>query len=202
MILHEYFHGFQFKHQSYFDYFNRVVAYFPEDSLQQISSRNKWFAESIHKENERLLDALKAKDFVTRNAYLDTFFLLREDRRERTKSILKLDITPFEMMYETSEGTARYCEYQLYKNFSTSKPDYKLVKSDTSFHNYNYYRHYDINNDTWLFDTKKTKYFYAIGFNLVRLLDKLKIEYKTILFQTEGLTIEEILKDNYKKNGS
>ena len=87
-------------------------------------------------------------------------------------------------------------------NFTRLRSDYKLVKSDTSFHNYTYYRNYDINNDAWLFDTKKTKYFYAIGFNLVRLLDKLGIEYKPILFQTEGLTLEKILKDNYKKNGS
>jgi hypothetical protein len=200
MILHEYFHGFQFKHPPYLRYFTKTIAIFPEDSLQQIALANKWFAESIDKENEKLLGALNAKNDSTIKLQIDSFFLLRSNRREKTRALLKLDITAFEKMYETSEGTARYCEYQLYKNFATLKPDYKLVKSDTSYQRYTYYSNYDINNDAWLFDTKRTKYYYAIGFNLVRLLTKLNIPYQSILFNQEGLTLEELLQSNYHKS--
>ena len=50
-----------------------------------------------------------------------------------------------------------------------------------------------IENDKWLYLTEKTTYFYAVGFNLARLLDKLNIEYKTNLFKQGGLSLEDIL---------
>ena len=91
------------------------------------------------------------------------------------------------------EGTARYVEFSLYNKFSTSQPDYKLSKSDTSFKSFKKFRNYKIENDKWLYLTEKTNYFYAVGFNLARLLDKLKLEYKTKLFKQGGLSLEAIL---------
>ena len=47
-------------------------------------------------------------------------------------------------------------------------------------------------NDPWLYTTGKS-YFYATGFNMVRLLDKLGIEYKIELFNKGELSLEQLL---------
>jgi len=109
---------------------------------------------------------------------------------------------PIEQSYETMEGTARYVEYSLYSNFAGKKPNNNLLKTDSSYHSYQYFRNYNIEKDQWLYLSDKTNYFYATGFNLVRLLDKLKIKYKTRLFNEGGLSLEQILKQmQAKKTG-
>ena len=193
MIIHEYFHGFQFKHQTYMDYYEKNIVKIQPDSLTTIYKNNFWFKKSIDKENETLLKAIKESDKAKTEQLIETFFKIRNQRRRETKQRLKLDIANYEKCYETMEGTARYVEFSLYNKFSTSQPDYKLSKSDTSFKSFKKFRNYKIENDKWLYLTEKTNYFYAVGFNLARLLDKLKLEYKTKLFKQGGLSLEAIL---------
>lgn len=201
MIIHEYFHGFQYKHAAFLDYFEKNVVNIPADSLKKIYKSNKWFKESIDKENDILLAAINSNDNNEIKKFIDTFFQLREQRRLLTKQRLSFDIRTIEKTYETMEGTARYVEYNLYSIFATKRPDSKLIKSDTSYQSYNYFRKFKIENDQWLYQTRKTTYFYATGFNIARLLDKLKIEYKLRLFNESDLSLEEILKTDFKKNG-
>jgi hypothetical protein len=92
-------------------------------------------------------------------------------------------------------GTARQVEYSLYSHFSKKEPNNQLIKSDTSYHSYQYFQNYTIENDEWLYLSYKTPYFYATGFNLTRLLDKLKIDYKTLLFKKGDLSLDQILKE-------
>jgi hypothetical protein len=201
MIMHEYFHGFQYKHQTYMDYYEKNIVQIQPDSLTTIYKNNSWFKNSIDKENETLLKAINESDNAKTEQLIDTFFKIRNQRRLATKQRIKLDIANYEKCYETMEGTARYVEFSLYNKFSTSRPDYKLSKSDTSFKSFKKFRNYKIENDKWLYLTEKTTYFYAVGFNLARLLDKLKIEYKTKLFKQGGLSLEDILITR-KQNGS
>lgn len=201
MVIHEYFHGFQYKHQTYLDYFEKDVANIAEDSLRHIYKSNTWFKDSVDKENDILLSAINSNDQSEIFKLIDSFFQLRAQRRERTKQLLNFDIKTIEEAYETMEGTARYVEYNLYQRFATKEPDYKLAKSDTSYHSYEYFRNFKIENDQWLYLTSKTSYFYATGFNLARLLDKLKIEYKSRLFSESGLSLEQLLKMDLTKNG-
>lgn len=81
----------------------------------------------------------------------------------------------------------------------TRRPDYQLLKSDTSFKSFEKFRNYDLEKDKWLYLTGNTTYFYATGF-MARLLDKLKIEYKSRLFKQGQITLEDIL--NEKRNNS
>jgi hypothetical protein len=53
-----------------------------------------------------------------------------------------------------------------------------------------------IDKDKWLYLSNKTNYLYATGFNLVRVLDKLKINYKARLFNEVGLSLELRFKQN------
>ncbi len=58
---------------------------------------------------------------------------------------------------------------------------------------------FNFKNEKWLYLTNHTKYYYATGFNIIRLLDKLNVDYKSRLFIEKELTLEDILKEY--KNG-
>ena len=205
MIIHEYFHGFQFKHPMYLNYFEQNLLGVSGDSLKELYEKNTWFKEGVDKENDLLLKAIKSDSTTEVLNSVQRFFVLRDQRRERIKQLLNSDIKTIEEGYETMEGTARYLEFSLYSKFATEQPDSKLVKSDTLYHSNDYFRDYRIEKDQWLYLTSNTSYYYAIGFNMARLLDKLKIEYKSLLFNESGLTLEKILRKQIKtvaKNGS
>jgi hypothetical protein len=93
------------------------------------------------------------------------------------------------------EGTARYVEFSLYKDFAIRKPDESLLKSDSSFKSFAKFKNYNLQKDKWLYLTDKTTYFYATGFNMARLLDKLGIEYKSRLFKDGKISLEDILRE-------
>ena len=73
-----------------------------------------------------------------------------------------------ERVYETMEGTARYIEVHACPGG------------------------YDLDANDWLYRTDISQYMYATGFNIVRLLDKLGVDYKTRLFD-EGLALDGLL---------
>jgi hypothetical protein len=110
MILHEYFHGFQLKHAGFQNYFAKNIATTPEDSLKKVYKSHQWFKESVDRENNILLTALNVSDAGQIKGMIDSFYVLREQRRMRTKQQLNFNITPIEQTFETMEGTARFAE--------------------------------------------------------------------------------------------
>lgn len=198
MIMHEYFHGFQFKHKPYTANMLKKTSSVSEDSLSVIFKNNAWFQEKIKIENEFLLKAIETKNLLEIENYIDSFFKVRKERRLETKSKLNLEIDDVEKIYETMEGTARYIEYNLQLEYATKEADKKLMSVDTSYHAYKVFKNYKIQNDPWLYTAGK-RYFYATGFNIVRLLDKLQIDYKSRLFKEGELYLDELLKGGYKK---
>lgn len=70
------------------------------------------------------------------------------------------------------------------------------MKSDTLYGSYAYFDNFNLEEAQWLYKIGRN-YFYVTGFNIVRLLDKLKIEYKSRLFNEAGVSLEEILKTEY-----
>jgi hypothetical protein len=81
--------------------------------------------------------------------------------------------------------------------FANKQPDPKLSQVDPSYKAYQIFKNYKIENDPWLYTPGK-RYFYATGFNIVRLLDKLHIPYKSNLFKDGESTLEQQLENNYK----
>jgi hypothetical protein len=190
MIMHEYFHGFQFRHKAFGNYFLKNLGDVSEDSLKAIYRNNDWFRQKVTDENKYLLKALELTDKDEINKNIDSFFVIRNGRRDVAKQKLNLNLEKYERIYETMEGTARYVEYNLSIIFSNLPPDKKLIKSDNSFHSYDEYKNYKI--EPYLYTMGKS-YFYVTGFNIVRLLDKLGIEYKTKLFKDGKLSLEQLL---------
>lgn len=194
MVIHEYFHGFQFKHQSFLDYFEKKIAFTSQNKLKQIYRSDAGFRQDVDKENGVLLLALASVDSFETRMLIHSFFDLRDQRRSKFMSSLDFDIASVEAMYETLEGSARYIEYSLYRKFATAKPEEQLMEYDPNFHSYAHFRDFKLQNSQWLYETDKTTYFYATGFNIARLLDKLGIDYKSKLFKTGEMTLEQILR--------
>jgi len=122
MVMHEYFHGFQFKNDGYLDTYETITNTVLPDTLIALAACHGWYKESITQEND--------------------------------------DIVALEQLYETMEGSARYIEYCLYRHFGN----------------------FNLSDAKWLY-TVGRKYYYATGFNLLRLSDKLEIDYKYGIFK-------------------
>ncbi|MGE0568176.1 MAG: hypothetical protein AB7O73_09520 [Bacteroidia bacterium] len=197
MVMHEYFHGFQFKHVQFLEYYTKSITV-SADSLEDLYKNYTWFKEGVDKENELLLKALNSTSQTEVLQIIAKFFELRDQRNRQTCEFLSSNIKIVETFFETMEGTARYIEYSLYSKFATMLPDLKLIKSDSLFHSYEHYKNYSKTKEKWLYLTNKTKYYYATGFNIARLLDKLGVSYKSRLFN-EKVFLDEILREQIKK---
>lgn len=193
MVIHEYFHGYQFSHPLFLEYYERILGT-TQGMLKKLYDENTGYKEMVDSENAILLAALamdNGKEILNK---LSTFRDRRNGRRLLMEGKTDFPIADVEKGYETIEGTARYVEYGLYKEFSYKKPDSKLVKADASYDSYSCFRDFDMNKEKWLYATEYTPhYFYATGFNIARILDKLGVDYKSRLFNEEHLTLEDIL---------
>lgn len=172
MVMHEYFHGFQFKQDGFLNAYETIFAICPQDTLSTLQAQLEWYKKSILQENELLLKAIDAPDLDATKAHIRAFFELRDRRRTRMKEQEKIDITAAEQFMETMEGSARYIEYRLYEYFG----DFNLTDAK------------------WLYTVGKN-YYYATGFNLLRLLDKLGIEYHSHIFTDVTTTLEKKLRE-------
>ena len=171
MVMHEYFHGFQFKNDGYLDTYETITNTVLPDTLIALAACHGWYKESITQENDLLLKAIDANDIEASRAYIQSFFELRNERRERVKKELCIDIVALEQLYETMEGSARYIEYCLYRHFGN----------------------FSLSDAKWLY-TVGRRYYYATGFNLLRLSDKLEIDYKYAIFKDVS-TVERNLRN-------
>ena len=171
MVMHEYFHGFQFKNDGFWDIYEAITDAVLPDTLPVLTARHDWYRESITRENDLLLKAIDTNENKALKAYIQSFFKLRNERRERVKKELDIDIVALEQLYETMEGSARYIEYCLYRHFGN----------------------FNLSDAKWLY-TVGRKYYYATGFNLLRISDKLEIDYKHGIFKNVS-TVERNLRN-------
>lgn len=186
MVMHEYFHGFQFKHKSFLRYANDSIS-ISGTKLQSFYDLHKWFKDGVDKENALLLSCLSSTDRTQIKTSLKQLIALRKERRAMFKDSLHFDISHQEDFFEKTEGSARYMEWQLLKSFYLIPVNQNLKKIDTAYKE-NTYKKFTLESEPWLYQTNSIRYFYATGFNYLRLLDKLKIKYKTHFFDDNTLT--------------
>lgn len=196
MVIHEYFHGFQYKHKPFLDEALNNTS-ISEDSLARICKNNSWVKTKIKSENALLLKAIQSKNQIETTKYIDSFFVSRKERRLEIKQKLNVDISDCEGIYETMEGSARFIEYWLQVAYAKKIPDKRLLQVDSQYKSYKVFENYTMEKDSYLY-TASNRYFYATGFNILRLLDKLNIEYKSRLFNEQKLTLDKLLESNYK----
>lgn len=169
MALHEYMHGFQYKHAEFAEAFGRHVSDIPQRTFRTLYRGYDWLRLEANAENDALLTALSAKNAFVRDSCIRSFFSIRERRKSRMAEDFGDQMALAETYYETMEGTARYIE---------AKAGFRLGLYTEK--------------DDWLWNTGSTYYFYATGYNLVRLLDKLGGD-KSRLFNEPTLSLAQLL---------
>lgn len=194
MVLHEYFHGFQFRHEPMLDYYLRNILPVTADSLDRIYRGNNWFKRLTDEENGLLLLAVSSTDSLTMQTYIHLFQDKRKEKRALFQQKLHYDIRKHEGFYEKLEGSARYVEYQLMNSFRDLPPEKALQKNDTFYTSNKQFSNFQLEKNIWLYETNKSaNYVYATGFNMARLLDKLHRPYKEQLFTNPGLFLDDLL---------
>lgn len=157
MVLHEYAHGYQYSHPELTAHLTQALPTHPETELARLHLEYEWFNLAIRAENQALLDALTAGTPDVRAEHLDRFFILRAGRKARMAEELGTTAVRDEEFYEYMEGMARYIE---------AEAGFRLGSYS--------------DRDTWLHDTDHTGYFFATGYNLVRLLKEFGYDLTTL----------------------
>lgn len=196
MILHEVFHGYQFRYPAFWKhaYDTKIIYKAINDSLQSYYDKHPWYKKAVDEENKLILEAIEQKDKKQRRILIDKMFVVRGERRKQVLDKFNRSIDFYEKSFETMEGTARYIEAAVIRNFSTMQLSERLKKSDT-----NSMINGPSSDPEWAYKTNVSqRYTYAIGYNMARLLDALKVSYKTELFKTPDLTLEDLLRTAVK----
>ncbi|MDY8136391.1 hypothetical protein [Aquimarina sp. 2201CG5-10] len=180
MVIHETFHQYQRKIKKFRK--NQITSKkdFDRDTLAYFYKNIKWFRNSIKQENELLLNSLKENEIESIEKMINTYLSLKKNRISRVKEEFKTNITDIESSLERSEGTARYIEYKTKEYLKDVEHIPALTQLDQFYHPENL-PEYTLEKDEWMY-TIKGLYVYTIGFNLTRLLEKLKIEYQKTIF--------------------
>jgi len=196
IVLHEFFHGFQIHHPAYVE--QGAQNYFLNASvgkvMQQLYNTYDWYKTAVDRENNLLLEAITSKNTIHTDSLIAEFFRVRQQRRSMTTAgDGGPDLSQLEKSFETIEGTARFIEA-----FVITHPvaDPTLKKIDSLYTNDPAPAAFPED----LVKTQKTQvYYYATGFNIVRLLQKLKIDYESKLYKQADLTLEDLLQAYLKR---
>lgn len=196
MVIHEMFHHFQFNNTKFRDYMKYIseLGYDNRDLLKIIELDSE-FKQEVLSENKLLLKILNTNSNDSISNYITNFLKLRKVRRNRY-SKKNIHFTKVEDAFEKMEGSARYIEYQTMlkmKEISNSKKQL-TIKNDSLFNNYKDFKNFDISNEEFQYlYTISYDYYYTLGFNLIRVFDKLKIRYQEDIFNSPSKSLTDIL---------
>ena len=175
MLMHECFHGFQYKHTVFW---NKMLASTPgnfitSDSLKALRRNYEWYRDMLSKENALLKKAYEASDIHEVSHILTDFYSIRMERLKTVKDRLGLDIIEFYPIIETVEGSARYIEYRLAREQGITDTD-------------------------WMTNLDSNSCYYASGLYLMLIMDKFGIPYKDELFQKYN-TLTELIQNRTRQ---
>lgn len=169
MVLHEYAHGFQYRQPGFAQAFAREMTVFDESELSRLHKRVAWFDRAVKAENTTLLAALETTDRTARDSCIRLFRTLRRDRKQRMAAEMGDSTVRAEEIYESMEGMARYVEAHAGMLLGTYSGD-----------------------EAWMCNTDSSGYFFATGYNLIRLIDRCGAD-KSQLLTGELLPLEHFL---------
>lgn len=191
MVLHEYFHGFQFRHPEFIRFANDSITVSTR-KLQSYYDKYPWFKKSVDEENQLLLECLNSNDVSQIKKLFKNYKAKRIERLSAFKEVEKFDLTIQEEFLEKMEGSARYMEYQLYQIFKDIPIDKKLAEIDNKY-DFSGVKKFTLEDKPWMYQSTSIRYYYSTGFNMLRLLDQLKVSYKANFFDDNRSTPYELL---------
>ncbi|MBD0831582.1 hypothetical protein [Aestuariibaculum sediminum] len=204
LVIHEMFHHFQYNNLNFKNYAESIASLnYDIRNLIKLGLDDPDFSSAIQKENELLLKAIDANNEMSIIQNITTYFNERKKRLEAYKSEHPL-MEKVENFYTLQEGSARYMEYQCAKElseFAINQPDSLTLTNDPKFNSFKAFENISLNHHefSWMTYADASTYHYAIGFNLMRLFDKLGINYKKNLFDNSGYNLHFYLESYLKK---
>ncbi|MCB9033995.1 MAG: hypothetical protein H6553_09170 [Chitinophagales bacterium] len=199
---HEYYHQYQYKNIAILDYITSLLKQkklLTMDSLSSIYHNNIAFKDSLDKENQLLLKAIQSTNKEVEKKYFAEFLKVRNERRKQYIKQTKFPINLPEDFWEKLEGATYYQEAILKHNYNAFKGDSTLLKIDNNYTGGTSFSSFNMNSDPKYSDTNEAFYYVgAIGFNLIRLLEKNKVNYKDNLYKFASQPLHTLLKYHYK----
>lgn len=203
MVIHEMFHHYQYNIKNYRKYANSVIAILPFDSrnLVALCQEDKQFLTLIKAENKILMKAISEKNKENRDALITSYLDQRKMHINKYESEYP-HLERVENYYVIQEGSARYIEYQsmfvLKSYFNNSNAP--AILNDPKFNSFSEFEKIDLESSAfnYLVYAGPTDYHYTIGFNIMRLLDELKILYKKDLLNNPEKGLHQYLEDYIK----
>ena len=204
MVIHEMFHQFQYDTPSYRTYAKNDIGVLPYDirDLMELSHGDEAFLQAIQNENNYLLNALDEEEDRQIRAHLEKYLQSREERISMFFSENDT-LETVENYYVLQEGSARYAEYlSMIKLSELSDGSETLaISDDTRFNNFNEFNNFDLSHPDFSYLTYAgaSDYHYALGFNALRVLDKLDVDYKSTLLDNPHVPIHHYI-DQYLRS--
>jgi hypothetical protein len=200
MVVHEMFHHYQYNNKNYRKYANSVIGILPFDSrnLVALCQEDEQFLTMIQGENKILMKAISEDSKDNRDSLI-TSYLDQREKRITEYSSEHPHLEQVENYYVIQEGSARYIEYCsmfILKGYLNNS-DAPMILNDPKFNSFSEFEEIDLENDAfnYLVYAGPTDYHYTLGFNIMRLLDELKIEYKKYLFNNPEKGLHQYLED-------
>jgi hypothetical protein len=200
MVVHEMFHHFQYNNENFVKYAESVIGILPFDirNLVTLCQEDEQFLALIQNENKILMKAISKSDKDVRDSLISSYLNGRK-KRITTYGAKYPNLEQVENYYIIQEGSARYIEYHsmFILNSYFNNIDAPTIQDDPKFNSYSEFKEIDLGNNVfnYLVYAGSTDYHYTLGFNLMRLLDELKIEYKKDLLNNPEKGLHEYLED-------
>lgn len=192
MVIHEMFHQYQRKFKKFRKKQLSSQSEFKRDTLNYFYKNQDWFNKSVKLENKTLLKIIEENNRDSIKNYISKYLKDKNKRISRIKSEFKIDISELENSLSKSEGTGRYIEYCVKLHFKTSNNNQTLLEIDNKYVA-DRFKDYNIEQDNWMYNLGGG-YYYSIGFNLTRVLEKLKINYQESIF-LDNKSFDQFLKE-------
>ena len=200
MVIHEMFHHYQFNNENYKEYAKSEISTLPFDTrdLSRLSREDDNFLSMIQNENDLLMKAFSENIGSSRDSLISAFL---ENRKTRIDKYGK-EYPYFEQVedfYIIQEGSARYIEYKsMFELSEYAKNSSSIVISnDPMFNSFQEFNEINLTDPAFSYLTyaAPSDYHYTIGFNIMRLLDELEIDYKHSLLNEPQKGLHKYLKD-------
>jgi len=195
MVIHEMFHQYQ---RDFKEFRKKQISSqkdFDRGTLDYLFKNKEWYNKSIIKENNILLEVLNLKDNEIIKKYIKDYLTTKEQRISKVKNEEGYEILDLENSLSKSEGTARYIEYCVKLTLKGNTENKNLSKIDNKYQA-SRFENYKLDQDKWMYNLGGG-YYYSIGFNLTRVLEKLKINYQKDIF-SENTTFDSYLNEYIK----
>lgn len=200
MVIHEMFHHYQFNNETYKSFARNEISplTFNPNDLFRLCKEDEHFLSMIQNENELLMKAISETNEASRDSLISTYLDNRKLRIERY-SKENPNLEKVEDFYIIQEGSARYIEYNsmLVLSEFVNGSNTILILNDPMFKSFKEFKEIDLTDQAFNYLTyaAPSDYHYTIGFNIMRLLDKLNLGYKKELFNNPKKGLHLYLED-------